>query len=164
LENAAKEILATKLRAIFTELRQLKSPGGYCSVAHRGLPDDIFWTNDAARPFARPFETESDLNKAMIAKYVQYGLSKHKAAYYTRTFDDVLQNHPPLFTHADFQRKNVMIRTSSKRSTNQVGEPPHLDLEIVIIDWEFAGWYPSYWEYARTSLFGTGTSGMIYSS
>ncbi|KAF2800996.1 kinase-like protein [Melanomma pulvis-pyrius CBS 109.77] len=150
LDHAAKETLAIKLRSIFTELRQLTSPGGYCSVGHRGLLDGIFWTNDASHPFAGPFKTESDLNKAMVAKYVEDGLSKHKAEYYTRTFKEVLQNHPPVFTHADFQRKNVIIRTSSKSPTDQVGEQPYPELEIVIIDWEFGGWYPSYWEYART--------------
>ena len=150
LDHAAKESLATKLRSLFTELRQLKSPGGYCSVGHGGLPDGIFWTSDATRPYAGPFETESELNNAMVAKYVEGGLSKHKAAYYGRTFEEVLRNHPPVFTHADFQRKNVMIRTSSKSSTDQVVEPSYSDLEIVIIDWEFSGSYPSYWEYART--------------
>lgn len=29
------------------------------------------------------------------------------------------------------------------------------DLEPVIIDWEFSGWYPSYWEYAR-AIFACG--------
>jgi hypothetical protein len=42
LDHAAKEALRIKLRSMFTELRQLKSPGGYCSVRHRGLPDGIF--------------------------------------------------------------------------------------------------------------------------
>ncbi|KAF2874599.1 hypothetical protein BDV95DRAFT_627222 [Massariosphaeria phaeospora] len=144
LDHAAKEKLAMKLRTIFAELRQLTSPGGYCSVGRRGLPDGIFWTNDPLRPFAGPFETEASLNKAMIAKYVEDGLSKHKANYYARTFKEVLQNHPPVFTHADFQRKNVMIRASSKPLTDQA------ELDVVIIDWEFGGWYPSYWEYART--------------
>jgi len=150
LDHTAKETISTKLRSVFTELRQLKSPGGYCSVGRRGLPDDIFWTKDESHPFAGPFQTEPDLNKAMLAKYVEDGLSKYKAAYYTRTFEEVLRDHPPVFTHADFQRKNVMIRTSSKLPANQVGEPSYSDPEIVIIDWEFSGWYPSYWEYART--------------
>ncbi|KAI0130564.1 hypothetical protein BJ170DRAFT_701209 [Xylariales sp. AK1849] len=118
LDHAAKETLAIKFRSIFTD------------VGHRGLPDGIFWTNDALHPFAGPFETESDLNKAMVAKYVEDRLSKHKAENYTRTFKDVLQNHPPVFTHADFQRKN--------------------NWKFVIIDWEFGGWYLSYWAYART--------------
>jgi hypothetical protein len=42
-----------------------------------------------------------------------------------------------------------MICTSSNFPTNQEGKQLYQELEIVIIDWEFAGWYPSYWEYAR---------------
>jgi hypothetical protein len=149
LDHAAKETLAIQLRTIFTELRQLASPGGYCSVGHRGLLDGLFWTDDVAQRFAGPFETEPDLNQAMVAKYVKDGLPKNKAEFYTRTFKEVLRNHSPVFTHGDFQRKNVMIRTSSNFPTNQEGKQPYQELEIVIIDWEFAGWYPSYWEYAR---------------
>jgi hypothetical protein len=149
LDRATKESLKQKLRCIFTELRQLKSPGGYCSVGHRGLPDGIFWTKNASHPFDGPFETEADLNKAMVEKYVEDGLSKHKADFYTRTFKEVLQNHPPVFTHADFQRKNVMIRSSPKSPTDYEGELSYSEMKIVIIDWEFGGWYPSYWEYAR---------------
>jgi len=32
------------------------------------------------------------------------------------------------------------------------------DLQLVIIDWEFASWYPSYWEYAR-AIFACGRWG-----
>lgn len=39
---------------------------------------------------------------------------------------------PPVFTHADLNPFNILIR----------------DEKVVgIIDWEFAGWYPFYWEY-----------------
>lgn len=82
-------------------------------------------------------------------------MSKHKAGYYTRTFKEILQNHPPVFSHGDFQLKNVMIRISSNPSMDQENTQENTDkaspeLDVVIIDWEFAGWYPSYWEYART--------------
>ncbi|KAG9942170.1 kinase subdomain-containing protein, partial [Aureobasidium melanogenum] len=39
---------------------------------------------------------------------------------------------PPVFTHADLNPGNILVR-----GTNVVG----------IIDWEFSGWYPHYWEY-----------------
>ncbi|QSS65579.1 rho guanyl nucleotide exchange factor [Histoplasma capsulatum] len=40
------------------------------------------------------------------------------------------------------QRKNIMIRSNPQHTTagNQA-------LELVILDWEKSGWYPSYWEY-----------------
>lgn len=46
----------------------------------------------------------------------------------------------PVFTHNDFQRKNIMVQP---------------DGTVVIIDWAFASWYPTYWEYA-TATFANG--------
>ncbi|KPM41896.1 hypothetical protein AK830_g4648 [Neonectria ditissima] len=39
---------------------------------------------------------------------------------------------PPVFTHGDLNPANIFVRG------NQV---------VGIIDWEFSGWYPNYWEY-----------------
>ncbi|KAN0119420.1 Protein kinase-like domain containing protein [Hyaloscypha variabilis] len=39
---------------------------------------------------------------------------------------------PPVFTHGDLSSLNVLVRE---------------DQIVGIIDWETAGWYPSYWEY-----------------
>jgi hypothetical protein len=39
---------------------------------------------------------------------------------------------PPVFTHGDLSSLNVLVRG---------------DQIVGIIDWETAGWYPSYWEY-----------------
>jgi hypothetical protein len=44
----------------------------------------------------------------------------------------VLHNHASVFTHGDFQRKNVLVRNDGT------------------FDWEAAGWYPSFWEYVMT--------------
>lgn len=47
---------------------------------------------------------------------------------------------PPVFTHADLNPSNILVHGS----------------EVVgIIDWEFSGWYPHYWEY--TSAWYTAT-------
>jgi aminoglycoside phosphotransferase len=39
---------------------------------------------------------------------------------------------PPVFTHGDLNPCNILIRDEKV---------------VAIIDWEFAGWYPHYWEY-----------------
>ncbi|KAM4065193.1 phosphotransferase enzyme family protein [Hirsutella rhossiliensis] len=39
---------------------------------------------------------------------------------------------PPVFTHGDLNPFNILVRG---------------DQVVGIIDWEFAGWYPYYWEY-----------------
>jgi hypothetical protein len=154
MDQAAKEAVASTLRSHFAKMRTLVSPGGYCSFGRRGLPDGIFWTSDPSNPFAGPFDTESDLNEAMVAKYTESGISKYKAEFYSRAFKVLLKDHPPIFSHGDLQRKNVIIRCppALPPEEKQSKQPQP---EIVIIDWEYAGWYPSYWEYAR-AIFACG--------
>ena len=43
---------------------------------------------------------------------------------------------PPVFTHGDLSSLNILVRD---------------DKIVGIIDWETAGWYPSYWEYTTAS-------------
>jgi thiamine kinase-like enzyme len=43
----------------------------------------------------------------------------------------------PVFTHCDLNPTNILVRE---------------DKIVGIIDWEFAGWYPSYWEYTSAWL------------
>ncbi|KAL2006017.1 hypothetical protein VTN00DRAFT_9671 [Thermoascus crustaceus] len=55
----------------------------------------------------------------------------------------VFRGHEPKFTHADFQRKNVMIR--------RVGRDDNADgfqYEVTLIDWEKSGRHRRYWEYS----------------
>ena len=56
-----------------------------------------------------------------------------KARCHRRVFPLALHDHASVFTHGDFQRKNILIGDDSN---------------LVLVDWESAGWYQSYWEYA----------------
>ncbi|KAJ4316476.1 hypothetical protein N0V84_007832 [Fusarium piperis] len=40
--------------------------------------------------------------------------------------------HPIVFTHGDIAARNILVRDG------------HI---VALLDWEFAGWYPEYWEY-----------------
>ncbi|KAF2495314.1 hypothetical protein BU16DRAFT_527182 [Lophium mytilinum] len=155
MDPAAKEGVSSNLRLHFEEMRKLQSPGGYCSFGHRGLPDGLFNLEDGSQLFNGPFDTESDLNETMLARYVKEGLTKHKAEHFSRAFKDIFHSHAPVFTHGDFQRKNIMFRNPPTTTENGKVQWDTTDLELVIIDWEFSGWYPSYWEYSR-ALFGCG--------
>ncbi|KAG4422248.1 hypothetical protein IFR04_004628 [Cadophora malorum] len=150
-----KMAIAQSLRRAMDQLRRLPSPGGYCSVGNRPLQDSIFWTGDDKNTSSinGPFATEDELNAAMIQKYAFNNLPAQKADFYARTFKKILQSHPPVFTHGDLQRKNILVRLPLP----PVGELSDAeiiaqDFEITILDWEVAGWYPSYWEYSRAML------------
>lgn len=140
MDQTTKEIVVSKLRPIFEGIRQLTSPGGYCIVGHGGLSDDVFWSNEPNNPFTGPFDTESDLNEAMVKNSFLGDHRKHSADFYLHTYGKVLQDHPPTFSHGDIQRKNILIKYVERNKT---------EMEIVVLDWETAGWYPSYWDYAR---------------
>lgn len=144
LDHMQKQAVALQIRASFIELRKLRSPDAYCSLDCKPLRDHLFYTGNSEESLGLegPFKTEMELNDALIKKYLSSGyLPVGKADYYRRAFPSVLNGHPPTFTHGDLQRKNVIVGTE--------------DGSITIIDWEFAGWYPSYWEYAR-AIFACG--------
>lgn len=52
-------------------------------------------------------------------------------------FPSVLRDHTVVFTHGDLQKKNIIITD---------------DKSVVLVDWEAAGWYPEYWEYAFATV------------
>ena len=146
LGHTEKESIIQKLRVSFDELRKLKSPRGYCSLGKRPLLDNIFWTGDTVDSIAGPFDTEKQLNDAMLEKYIFNNLPRGKSDFYKRAFPSVLHEHPPVFSHGDFQRKNILLQKRSRCGKD--GQATY-EYDPVIIDWEFAGWYPSYWEYSR---------------
>ncbi|KAG9241587.1 kinase-like domain-containing protein [Calycina marina] len=134
LSTTAKTAVAERLRDVFDQLRNLPCPGYFGSLGNRPLEDSMFWTPDDATTTVinGSFETESQLNEAMVRKYLYNNMPPQKAEFYRRILPLVLKDHNPVFSHADVQRKNIMMRN---------------DGGLVIIDWETAGWYPSYWEY-----------------
>ena len=54
-----------------------------------------------------------------------------------RELEPVEETSPIVFTHGDLSSFNIVAR---------------VDGIVGIIDWETAGWYPSYWEYIHCSL------------
>lgn len=142
-----KSIISAKLRASMDRLRQVPSPQGrYGSIGNRGLMDCVFWTGNSMNTLSieGPFDTENELNAAMIKKYLFNCGLPEKAKFYERVFPQIFRGHHPVFTHGDFQRKNLILRR------HELGDAaPMEDREVVLIDWEFSGWYPSYWEHGK---------------
>jgi thiamine kinase-like enzyme len=146
LSNTQKEAIATKLGSFLKELRSLTSPGGYCNLGNRPLLDNVFWTGSGSQQISGPFRTEGEFNEAMVEKYIFNTGSQNKAEFYKQTFPSIFRDHPPVFTHGDIQRKNILLRS--------VGDTEP-DVDLILLDWEASGWYPTYWEYSKT-LFAWG--------
>jgi hypothetical protein len=101
---AENEYITSKLRASMDQLRCLPSPGGCCSLGKRGLMDWVSWAGNSMNTLAieGPFDTEDELNAAMIGNYLFDSRVLEKARFYERAFPRVLCGHSPVFTHGDF--------------------------------------------------------------
>ena len=143
LRHIEKEAISSKVKSYINELRLIPSPTAYCSVGNKPLRDPIFWTGFGVenQGLDGPFDSEPDLNDAIIKKCLSSDHLRGKAEFFKRHLPLVFGSHPPVLTHGDLQRKNILVRIKSD-----------LDIEITFLDWETAGWYPSYWEYARAIL------------
>jgi len=130
-----KQEIISKLKCHFQQIRKIQSPAGYCSLENRPLLHPMF--KGPPDDYSGPHDSEAKLNDALIRKCRASEALNKKAEYYQRVIPNVLCGHPPVLTHGDIQKKNIMIRTGST-------------VDIVLLDWESAGWYPSYWEYANT--------------
>ncbi|KAJ5223571.1 phosphotransferase enzyme family protein [Penicillium chermesinum] len=139
ITTSDKERALSELRRYFDELRHLPSPGYFGSFGSRPLLDDIFWTKDPDPLVNGPFNSEKDLNEAMIRKYIYNNNPPIRAEYLRKCLPFVFKDHEAVFTHGDLQRKNIMIREKDNQSNEAAS--------LVIIDWEKSGWYPQYWEY-----------------
>ncbi|KAK7915270.1 hypothetical protein PG985_012973 [Apiospora marii] len=145
LGPAAKVKLTAKLRDYFHKLRQIPSPGYFGALGNRPFCDDGFvWHREddelEERLSSGPFGSEAELLDALVAKYEFHAGSllqgDRRNEYYRYVLPQVLQSGRSVFTHGDLQRKNVVIREE--------------DGEVVLIDWESAGWYPGWWEFYAT--------------
>lgn len=150
LNNDEKNIISTRLREIVVRMRAVASPNGtYCSLDNKPLRDTLFWTGREEESLGcdGPFTTEQDLNNALIKKCRASAVMKGKADLYDASLPVVFRDHAPVLTHGDLQRKNIMLLHTSTDTTTIMSST-----EIVILDWEFAGWYPNYWEFVQTII------------
>jgi Phosphotransferase enzyme family len=163
MSNPQKDIVVRKLRSYLEELRRIPSPGYYGSLGRRHLLDSMFWTGKGAHrdpAINGPFDTESALNEALARKSMMNasdnGRHGYKADFYRRSLPSIFRGHQPVFTHGDFQRKNIIVRRvvrAAPSASNKAhkGTDSVEDYEVTLVDWEKAGWYPTYWEYCSAT-------------
>ncbi|OQV10784.1 hypothetical protein CLAIMM_14726 [Cladophialophora immunda] len=128
-----KQEIISQLKGYVEQMRKLQSPAGYRSLGKRPLRHPVFASS--SDDYNGPFDSNTKPNDALVRKCRASEALNKKAEYYEQALPRVLVGHPPVLTHGDLQKKNIMIRTG-----------PNVD--IILLDWESAGWYPSYyWEY-----------------
>lgn len=154
LSETGKLSIANHLREIFDKLRALPSPGTFGGVLGGPLPHRYFFSYEKDPHITGPFNTEDDVYRALVFKLKKNWDMCARRAYVAELFDrhrqDMLSGHNSVFTHADFQRKNILVRERYDSSSSIDGSDSKRSFEVAaVLDWEFAGWYPSHWEYSR---------------
>lgn len=76
-----------------------------------------------------PFRTMSDFHD-WLANPTRRQIAQ--SVYWHQITTQLGADYPIVFTHGDIAARNIMIRDGRI---------------VAILDWEFAGWYPEYWEY-----------------
>ena len=148
LSEKEKRLLTANLRTIFDDIRQATCPWPFYSGAADGgpIPHHLFYSPDGNAIICGPFKSEKDFNSGLIAQYKSLKEMNNdmdfKGYFYTTHLGEVLRDHKSTLTHADVQRKNILLVDRSQQGAGQLRT-----FAVAIVDWEDAGWYPSYWEY-----------------
>ncbi|KAK4233402.1 kinase-like domain-containing protein [Achaetomium macrosporum] len=145
LGTAEKRAIVSQLRRHMDELRSIPSPGYYGGIWRQPIRD--FYFEDpklVGQPhhdstISEPHETEEQWVEAMWRCVESRAVSGQRRwlSLLRRHYHAIFKGHRPVFTHANLFLGNIMLRE---------------DGTAVIIDWEFSGWYPSFWEYCCTVL------------
>ncbi|KAF2107557.1 kinase-like domain-containing protein [Lophiotrema nucula] len=145
MSKESVDIVFTQLRKFFQELRKLKPPlgTGVESCVKGSLYDSRI---PRGNPRFGPFLTIQEFHFWLRRDLKPDDLKDREKDQDWYDLQDMMskQDGPwptPIFTHGDLSPANVLVRDG-----NVVG----------IIDWEFAGWYPYYWEYT-SAWFGNVT-------
>lgn len=140
LNNLEKSDICAKLNDIITSIRSIPAPPLYGSVLQGRFHHYLLYSPDYNKEMCGPFDSEEQFNAALVKRirsaWEDMGKHSFRADFYEKHLGKVLIGHKPVFSHSDVQRKNVLVN----RDTSQ-------GFTVSLIDWEEAGWFPSYWEY-----------------
>ncbi|KAK2731424.1 hypothetical protein FQN57_003447 [Myotisia sp. PD_48] len=131
-----KESVLQDLQDILYHLRRLRAPTTVLIGAIDGGPA----ADCRARhtEFSGPFRTELEFNNWLISLIHPESMQFHSSFYIETIRNSLKSNHRLQFTHGDLGLHNILVEGG--RIT-------------AIIDFEFAGWYPEYWEYIKMIQF-----------
>ncbi|KAK3176560.1 hypothetical protein OEA41_007883 [Lepraria neglecta] len=134
LDVRDKERLCHDIWSMISQWRQIIRPPHLAHLyqcladGSPATPDPLLKDLDDPR---RPLYTDEAVRARIHQRYLHY---------FGRRFADTLPGMLPrskasVFTHGDIAPRNIMVDQSGHITS--------------IIDWELAGWYPDYWEYAN---------------
>ena len=94
-----------------------------------------------------PFEKEEDFGRAMALRSKEYAASCGEQWWHPdfspRHLPSSLSGHQLSFSHGTLTPGRILAR----KVHNPLSGTEEYKV-VAIVDWEAAGWYPTYWEYA----------------
>lgn len=126
MSEIQKSDIAQQLREILQAMRSINSTTGVIGSCRGGLVRDCRRISDYT---GGPFADEESFNKfildlaAATPIVIRHGLARR-----------LRSNHQIVFTHGDLAQHNILVKDG---------------MITGVIDWEYAGWYPEYWEYVK---------------
>lgn len=145
--------IAGQLRDIFTQVRQIPSPGVFGNVMGGPLRHRFFSSIESTPELNAPFREERDFSMAMARRsrsnWESNGYKPWTSEFLERHLPTALAGHPSVFTHDDLQPKNVLVSQDvAPLDSGNSDEDGGKWRVTAVLDCEEAGWYPSYWGYA----------------
>lgn len=124
LDSNQKLSIADELHSYINQLRTLK--GDYIGAIDRGKAI----IGQIASIEGDPFDSEQQFNEFILGDIVKSApdLLRHYAKF------ALMDNHEIVSIHSDLAPRNILVEGGRVTA---------------ILDWEYAGWYPEYWEYVQ---------------
>jgi aminoglycoside phosphotransferase (APT) family kinase protein len=136
-----KTAITSQLHTFMKMLRGIKPPAYLGGVGQKPIKNQILtecinkYDYDSGEPpiysMTGPWRNEEQLVDAISWKLAMK-MSSRQGDFYIRQLPQVLSGHATVFTHGDLNRENIMVKE---------------DGSLVLIDWEYSGFLPSFWEY-----------------
>ena len=131
LSMEAKQNITDQLKTYMDELRAIPSPS---SCYFGSLETHICVDNRQLLRLNidenRLISSEMEFNKFIMTDLWEF----YPTEYYNMLLSMMRQDHRIVLTHGDFHPRNIMVKHT---------------IVTGIIDWEYSGWYPEYWEYIK---------------
>jgi aminoglycoside phosphotransferase (APT) family kinase protein len=133
LTSQEKDAVLQQLRGYFRELRQIKADF-IGSVDGTACDDQFLEDLESSRG---PYQTEAEFHQALAKAWLRGG---HEDDPFRRLLVKILfevvgrEDHQFVLTHNDFAARNILVKGGAV---------------VAVLDWEFAGFYPEYWEYCK---------------
>lgn len=135
LDEAKKEFVCRQTWDLISKIREIPRSkelqnGPYQCSADGSLSEDPMLA-DLDRQSPKALMSDHDVRNRIYERYLHFGGKRYEG----KLLDMLPLSEASVFTHADIAPRNIMADEQN--------------IITGILDWELAGWYPDYWEYAQ---------------